>query len=120
MWHFVELIPLVSINETANLAEPATYSGTWVGILVLVFQGLVVVPILATIRFYFTEEGRAARRKGREKSVLMNRLDALLKGDREGGTLNDLETRPKESSSADVAERSAEGATNSDRRAGWP
>jgi hypothetical protein len=67
MWHFFELIPLVSINETANLAEPATYSGTWVGVLVLIFQGVVVATILATIRFYFKEEGRDARRREREE-----------------------------------------------------
>lgn len=120
MWHFFELIPLVSINETANLAEPATYSGTWVGILVLVFQGLVVVPILATIRFYFTEEGREARRKEREKRVVMKRLDALLKLGGEGETLNDLDPTSEDSSSIDAAKRSAERATNTDRRADSP
>lgn len=67
MWHFFELLPLVSINETANLAEPATYSGTWVGLLVLLFQALVVVPILATIRYFFSEDGREARQRYRAK-----------------------------------------------------
>lgn len=100
MWHFFELIPLVSINETANLAEPATYTGTWVGILVLVFQGMVVVPILATIRFYFTEEGRETRRREREKRTLTKWPNASLKVGREGETPNDLEARSEESSSS--------------------
>jgi hypothetical protein len=67
IWHFFELVPLVSINETANLAEPATYSGTWVGLLVLTFQALVVIPILATVSYFFTDEGREARQRYREK-----------------------------------------------------
>jgi hypothetical protein len=71
IWHFFELVPLVSINETANLAEPATYSGTWVGLLVLTFQALVVIPILATVSYFFTDEGREARQRYREKRKAM-------------------------------------------------
>lgn len=66
MWHFFELLPLLSINETANLAEPATYTGTWVGFFVILFQAMVVVPILATIRYFFSEDGREARQRYRE------------------------------------------------------
>jgi hypothetical protein len=93
MWHFFELIPLVSINETASLAQPATYSGTWVGVLVLIFQVLVVAPILATIRYYFKEEGRDARRRYQEKRRVVNLLRAAIKHGADDETLGDFEAR---------------------------
>jgi hypothetical protein len=52
MWHFLDIIPLLSIPEVTNLREPVTYSGTWVGMLVSLFQALAVLILIPTVRWF--------------------------------------------------------------------
>jgi hypothetical protein len=53
MWHFLKLVPLLQINETLKWKEPLCYSQARIGFLILLFQGLVVLPSINTLRFYW-------------------------------------------------------------------
>ena len=46
------LIPLVKLNETLKWKEPLCYTQPLVGFLILLFQALVVLPCINTVRFY--------------------------------------------------------------------
>jgi uncharacterized protein (TIGR03086 family) len=52
LWHFLDVVPFLAIPEVTNLREPITYSGTWVGLLVLLFQGIGVLILIPTIRSF--------------------------------------------------------------------
>jgi hypothetical protein len=52
MWHFLDVVPLLSIPEVLRLREPVTYSGTWVGLLVLSFQALAVLILIPTVGWF--------------------------------------------------------------------
>jgi hypothetical protein len=52
MWHFLDVVPLLSIPEVMRLREPVTYSGTWVGMLVLSFQALAVLILIPTVGWF--------------------------------------------------------------------
>jgi hypothetical protein len=56
-WHFFKLVPLVKFNETLKWGEPVCYSQSRVGFLILLFQALVVIPSINTIRFYWKNRG---------------------------------------------------------------
>jgi len=56
-WHFFKLVPLVKFNETLKWGEPVCYSQSRVGYLILLFQALVVIPSINTIRFYWKNRG---------------------------------------------------------------
>jgi len=53
MWHFMKLVPLVKINEVLKLNEPLCYSQMRVGLLILLFQALVVIPSINTVLYYW-------------------------------------------------------------------
>ena len=53
MWHFIKLVPLVKINEVLKLNEPLCYSQKRVGLLILIFQALVVIPSINTVLYYW-------------------------------------------------------------------
>ena len=52
VWHFFKLVPLVKLNETLKWNEPLCYTQGRVGFLILLFQALVVLPCINTVRFY--------------------------------------------------------------------
>jgi hypothetical protein len=53
MWHFLKLVPLVKINEVLKLNEPLCYTQKRVGLLILLFQALVVLPSVNTVLYYW-------------------------------------------------------------------
>lgn len=53
VWHFFKLVPLVKLNETLKWEEPLCYTQGRVGFLILLFQALVVLPSINTIRYYW-------------------------------------------------------------------
>ena len=53
MWHFLKLVPLVKINEVMKIDEPLCYSQKRVGLLILIFQALVVLPSVNTVLYYW-------------------------------------------------------------------
>lgn len=62
MWHFQKLIPLLSINEVLKLEAPVTYEEPLIGFLILLFQGMVVIPTIATIGYYWKNRRVAQKR----------------------------------------------------------
>ena len=53
MWHFFKLVPFLKLNETLNWVVPFCYTQKHVGLLILLFQALVVLPIIKALRFYW-------------------------------------------------------------------
>jgi len=58
-WHLLDSIPVLSVTETLRWKEPLGYTSGWVGLLLLVFKVLVIVPVIATfVAFWrYTREG---------------------------------------------------------------
>jgi hypothetical protein len=46
-WHFLHAVPLLQVNETLHWKEPLTYESGWVGLILLLFQLTVIVPVIA-------------------------------------------------------------------------
>jgi len=46
-WHFLHAVPLLKVNETLHWKEPLTYESGWVGLILLLFQLSVIVPVIA-------------------------------------------------------------------------
>ena len=53
IWHFFKLVPFLKLNETLKWGEPLCYTQARVGFLILLFQALVVLPSINTVRFYW-------------------------------------------------------------------
>jgi hypothetical protein len=53
VWHFFKLVPLIKLNETLKWSGPLCYTQARVGFLILLFQALVVLPSINTVRFYW-------------------------------------------------------------------
>lgn len=47
-WHLVDSVPALDITSTLRRDEPPGYDDARVGVLVLVFEVVVIAPILAT------------------------------------------------------------------------
>ncbi|MFZ0062712.1 MAG: hypothetical protein WAL47_11805 [Pyrinomonadaceae bacterium] len=58
MWHFVNIIPTLQITKLWRWGEPYCYSQSRVGLLIFIFQLLVVIPSFNTIRFYWKHRYR--------------------------------------------------------------
>jgi hypothetical protein len=46
-WHFLNAVPALKVNETLRWKEPLTYESGWVGVMLLLFQLTVIVPVIA-------------------------------------------------------------------------
>jgi hypothetical protein len=49
LWHFLKMVPFLKIPEILKLDPPPFYEQTWIGLLIILFQALVVIPSFATI-----------------------------------------------------------------------
>ena len=58
VWHLLKLVPLLKLNETLKWNEPVCYSQARVGMLILIFQGLMVVPAINTYLYYWKHRRR--------------------------------------------------------------
>lgn len=52
IWHFLQAVPLLTINESLHWNVPLLYSGALAGWLVLAFKAAVIVPLIQAIRTY--------------------------------------------------------------------
>jgi len=50
LWHLVDLIPLLDIDKTLRWDTPLEYKTAWEGSCVLLYQLLVVLPVIALVR----------------------------------------------------------------------
>jgi hypothetical protein len=53
VWHFLNIVPLLQLNNLIRWGEKYCYKQSRVGFLILVFQLLVVIPSFNAIRFYW-------------------------------------------------------------------
>jgi hypothetical protein len=54
LWHFLGAIPLLKVNETLLWDQPLAYHEARVGWLLLVFKAIVIIPVIAAFRGYWT------------------------------------------------------------------
>ena len=50
LYHFADMIPLVSIPKTARWSEPIAHGHTGLGVMILMFELLIIVPLIAVGR----------------------------------------------------------------------
>lgn len=55
LWHFLDLVPVLDIPETLRWDPPLDYTSGWTGLLILLFQGAVVVPMIQVVRAYLAQ-----------------------------------------------------------------
>jgi len=56
LWHFLDAVPLVKVNETLNFKVPLTYETFSVGLILLVFKAVVIIPVIGAFTWYGTRE----------------------------------------------------------------
>ena len=53
MWHFLNIVPLLQLNNLLRWKEPYCFQQGRVGLMILAFQAFVVIPSFNAIRFYW-------------------------------------------------------------------
>ena len=53
VWHFLEAIPLLKVNQTLRWEEPWTYDSASVGWILLLFKLVVIVPVIGAFLGYW-------------------------------------------------------------------
>jgi hypothetical protein len=53
VWHFLDAVPLLHINDTLHWAQPMTYQASGVGFLLLSFKVTIILPVIATFTGYW-------------------------------------------------------------------
>ena len=56
LWHFLDAVPLLKVNETLNFKVPLTYETSSVGWILLAFKVAVILPVIAAFTWYGTRE----------------------------------------------------------------
>ena len=52
LWHFLEALPLLKVNETVGWKNPLSYESAFVGWILLLFKLAVIVPVIACFASY--------------------------------------------------------------------
>ncbi len=55
LWHFLNAVPFLEVNETLRWKEPLTYESGWVGFALLIFKLLVILPVIAAFASYWKQ-----------------------------------------------------------------
>jgi hypothetical protein len=58
LWHFLESLPLLAVNETLHWEKPLTYESVWVGLVLLVFKVTVIAPVISAFAGYWAYLGK--------------------------------------------------------------
>lgn len=58
VWHFLDAVPLLKINQTLRWEEPLTYTKTGVGWVLLLFKITVIFPVIAAFAGYWAQKGQ--------------------------------------------------------------
>jgi hypothetical protein len=56
LWHFLDAVPLLKIPETLKWGVPLTYTSGTVGLIVLVFKVVVILPVIGAFTWYAARE----------------------------------------------------------------
>ena len=62
LWHFLDAVPLLKVNETLGWGPPLTYTSVSVGWMLLLFKVVVILPVIGAFTWYGTEETSANER----------------------------------------------------------
>lgn len=62
MWHFLEAVPLLKVNQTIRWAEPWTYDSAAVGWILLLFKLVVIVPVIGAFVGYWKRRTGPAKK----------------------------------------------------------
>ena len=57
LWHFLEALPLLKVNETVGWKNPLSYESAFVGWILLLFKLAVIVPVIACFASYWRNLG---------------------------------------------------------------
>jgi hypothetical protein len=57
VWHFLNIVPSLQLTSLLRRAEPYCYQQTRIGLLIVAFQVLVIIPCFNMIRFYWKHRG---------------------------------------------------------------
>lgn len=57
LWHFIEAVPLLKVNETIGWKTPMKYEGHLVGWILLSFKLAVIIPVIACFASYWKNLG---------------------------------------------------------------
>jgi hypothetical protein len=60
-WHFLDNVPVLKVPETLHLAQPITTTSFWCGLVLLSYEVLVVLPVLAAAAHVARRKAKAAR-----------------------------------------------------------
>jgi hypothetical protein len=60
LWHFLDAVPLLKVNETLHWSEPLTYTSPAVGSILLMFKITVIVPVTAAFVAYWKRDSEAS------------------------------------------------------------
>lgn len=69
-WHFLHAVPLLKVNETLHWKEPLTYESGWVGLILLLFQLTVILPVIAA--FAWRGKKEPSRKNPRRTARISN------------------------------------------------
>jgi len=64
-WHFLEAMPVLKVNQTIRWTEPLGYDRTSVGLLLLLFKAVVIIPVIAAFLGYWKYRAQQAEKTGR-------------------------------------------------------
>jgi hypothetical protein len=64
LWHFLEAIPILKVNETLKWQPPATYESGWIGMILLLFKLTVIIPATAAFAWTWKRFHQAAPQVG--------------------------------------------------------
>lgn len=56
LWHFLDAVPLLKVPETVKWEVPLTYANKSVGLIVLLFKAVVIVPVIGAFAWYASRE----------------------------------------------------------------
>jgi len=56
LWHFLDAVPLLKVTETLKWDVPLTYTSGTVGLIVLVFKVVVILPVIGAFTWYAAGE----------------------------------------------------------------
>ena len=53
VWHFLEAVPLLKVNDTLQWKAPMTYQAGWIGGILLLFKIAVILPVITAFAWYW-------------------------------------------------------------------
>lgn len=62
-WHFLQAVPLLKVNDTLRWKPPLTYDSKSVGLMLVVFQLLVIVPVIAAFTWFWKNLAKSRKKK---------------------------------------------------------